>query len=515
MTIRGPQALASLEEALRDIRREEDDINRRLARTNERITKIRETEGDLFRKLAKIRLDPAVQAEIEGRMLASEATARDMLKTHSKALTGAERQLAEADQEIARLTDTRTAVLADLEARQGELKAISAKIGAAVSKDPDYAQKRAHADELARIAAQSLEKTSQAERDQDEKGRPYREDPLFMYLWETGYGTVNYRANSLFAYLDGLVARLTGFAKARPNFAMLNEIPLRLREHAERQAALAAEAETEIDTIENAAIDAAGGKPIREAIEADQARLETIDGDLVAAEDRRDDAAEQLTALSEGRDPAFEQALGALAEGLEREDMKTLLAEARRTSTGQDDTIVAQIDEARARVRDEDAELAELKGRLKTLADRRRELEDIQWEFKKARFDDPRSSFREDKLVGDMLNDFLRGGITAASYWEHWRRSQNWSAGTGDWGGGFGLPNNGRQGSAPGPWTDRGGGFQWPDTSIGGGNRTKTKPRSGGFGGGWGGAPGGGFSRPRSGSAGTRKHGNFKTGGGF
>jgi len=112
-----------------------------------------------------------------------------------------------------------------------------------------------------------------------------------------------------------------------------------------------------------------------------------------------------------------------------------------------------------------------------------------------------------------VLNDFLRGGISAASYWDQWQRSQNWSAGTTDWGGGVGLPNNGRQ-RANSPWPDAGGStFNWPDSSFGGGGKTKSK---GGFGGGWsGGSGGGGFSRPRTGSVGTRKHSGFKTGGGF
>ena len=153
--------------------------------------------------------------------------------------------------------------------------------------------------------------------------------------------------------------------------------------------------------------------------------------------------------------------------------------------------------------------MREQKGRLKILAARRRELEDIQWEFKKQRFDDPRSSFGEERLVGDLLNDFLRGGISAASYWEHWRRSQNWSTGTSDWGGGFGLPNNGRSGDPDAG----GGGFQWPEGSFGGGGGGRSK---GSFGGGSGrSSSGGGFSRPRTGSSGTRKHSGFKTGGGF
>src|SRR5690606_32629019 len=180
------------------------------------------------------------------------------------------------------------------------------------------------------------------------------------------------------------------YHKARPNFAMLNEIPPRLREHAERQIANAQTAEAELDQLETDAIDAAGGKPIREAMQASQQRIEALDAEITAAEDRRDDTTGRLGELSQGSDSAFEGALSELAAALGREDIQTLLAEARRTRTGRDDTIVAQIDEARARAKDEDAETADQKERLKTLTARRRELEDIQWEFKKQRFDDPR-----------------------------------------------------------------------------------------------------------------------------
>ncbi len=518
MSIRGPEALASLDEAMRDIRREEEDISKRLARSAEKVGKIKETEAELFRQLAQLRLDPAVQGELDGRISAAEGKARDMLKAHAKDLSKAEGDIGELDATLARLTGERTEALKVFEGHQTELKALATRLGATIAKDPAFAAKRDHASELAAVAAQSMRKTEQAETDREEKGKPYRDDPLFMYLWEAGYGTASYRANNLFRYLDSLVANLVGFHKARPNFAMLNEIPLRLREHAERQIENAKGAEAEVDALETAAIDNAGGKPMRQAMEAAQQKIDALDAEIVAAEDRRDDTAKTLASLSQGGNPAFEGALTELATALGREDIQTLLAEARRTRTGQDDTIVAQIDDARARAKEEEGETRELNERLKTLAARRRELEDIQWEFKKQRFDDPRSTFREDKLVGDLLNDFLRGGISAASYWDQWQRSQNWSAGTSDWGGGVGLPNNGRQ-RANSPWPDNGGStFNWPDSSFGGG-KSKTKGNSGGFGGGWGGggsgSGGGGFSRPRTGSSGTRKHSGFKTGGGF
>jgi hypothetical protein len=218
--------------------------------------------------------------------------------------------------------------------------------------------------------------------------------------------------------------------------------------------------------------------------------------------------------------------VSSLAEALGREDIQTLLAQARVTETGQDDTIVKQIDEIRQRAQEEEGESRDQRNRLKTLAARRRELEDIQYEFKKQGFDSPRSTFGEDKLVGTMLDDFLRGTVTAADYWGQWRRSQNWQGGSAP------RPTQSRQttqspSNAPSnaPWGgSSGGGFTWPDSSFGGSTGGRRTGNAGGFGGGWGRLPGsggggssggGGFSRPRTGSSGNRTGGGFKTGGGF
>lgn len=518
MSIGGPQALASLEEAMRDIRREEDEISRRLARSAEVVAKIKEGEAELFRQLAQLRLDPAIQAELDGRISSAEMRARESLKSHAKDVDKAQKSIDDLDAARVSLVERRRNAVADLAEKQKGLDALLQQVASQLDTDPAYAEKRASAKDLGEVAEQSMDKTRQAEADREEKGKPYRDDPLFMYLWEAGYGTSAYKANNLVRYLDGLVAGLIAFQKARPNYAMLTDIPMRLREHAERQEANAQAAEAELAAFANQAADAAGGKPLREAKTKAEADVQAIDAAIVEAEDKRNDAGEALQALTDGRDPALASAAAALAAALGQEDIQTLLAEARRTRTGQDDTIVAQIDESRTRMREEEEESRDLRERSKTLAARRRELEDIQWEFKKQRFDDPRSTFKEDKLVGDLLNDFLRGGISAASYWDQWRKSQNWAPGN-EWGAGN---SSSRRSGNSSPWGDQGGGgFNWPDNSFGGSSSggRKSKPSSGGFGGGWGGgsgsSSGGGFSRPRTGSSGTRKHSGFKTGGGF
>jgi chromosome segregation ATPase len=501
MSISGPEALRSLEEALRDVRREEDDIAKRLSRSGELIAKMRQQESDLLRQLAAVRLDPATQTQLSGPLNSAEQKAREMLKSHGAALGEVEDKLKSLDSDIAKLAAERTGLLAEIGKHEAALSTLAEKIKPALGKRADYAQALDNAKALVAVADESLRKTQQAEEDREQKGKPYRDDPLFMYLWERGYSTKNYRANNLVVWLDGVVAGMVGYADARPNFAMLNEIPLRLREHAERQQESARAALDAVGALEAAAIDEAGGKATRAAREAAQSRLAAIDAEMVTLQDQRDEATKTQRDLAQGSDPAYASAIAALAEALGREDARTLLEAARQTATGQDDTIVQQIDEARQRASEEDADTREQKARLKTLAGRRRELEDIQYEFKKSGFDQPSSSFREDNLVGDVLNEFLRGGISAASYWDQWQRSQNWSGGD-------------RRGDTAG--SGNWGSFNWPDSSFGGGSR-----RSGpSIGGGWAPSPGrpstgGGFSRPRVGSSGTRTGGGFKTGGGF
>ncbi len=525
MSVSGPEALRSLDEALRDIRREEDEIAKRLARSAELITRMREQEGELLSALAQVRLDPATQAELRGQISAAEVKARDMLKTHGEELGASEGKLSTLDGDISAAIAERTKLQDDATRRNDELKALSDRVRPQLQSDSAFAQKLAAARELAAIAGESLRKTTQAEADREQKGRPYRDDPLFMYLWNAGYGTRTYRANNLVVWLDGIVARMVGFPEARPNFAMLNEIPLRLREHAERQQDNAKMASDELAALENEAIDKAGGKAAREAIEKISADIAALDERVVGLQDDRDEALKVQRELAQGSDPAFAAAIKGLAQALGREDLKTLLAEARETRTGQDDTIVAQIDDVRQRAKQEDEETLDQKQRLKTLAARRRELEDIQYEFKKQGFDNPRSSFGKDDLVGDLLNDFLRGGISAANYWDQWQRSQRWSGPRDDWNFDkrFGGPDDWKRDDdddddrRDNPWGD----FRWPDNSFSGGG--SNRKGYGGPGGGWGritfGNKGGGggttFSRPRSGSSGNRSGGGFKTGGGF
>ena len=187
-----------------------------------------------------------------------------------------------------------------------------------------------------------------------------------------------------------------------------------------------------------------------------------------------------------------------LAEAISATGIEKLLTEARATRTEEDDAIVVRLEETRRRIAEEQLELDDERSRLKVLEARRRELEDIEFEFKKSRYDDPRSRFGNDKLVGDLLTEFLKGGMTAAAYWGQWRESQDWTGTSGP----IVPTSRPRSKRSKGGFSVPPGGFS-PRPPSGGNWGGFSRPRSGGFGGG-GFKTGGGF-----------KGGGFKTGGGF
>ncbi|MGJ8527517.1 hypothetical protein [Maritalea sp.] len=483
--VSGPEALRSLDRALDEIRREEKQLSRLSADASSRIGRLREVEAEQFIALAELRLDPARKTEVTGELSRAEKQARSILEKHESQNNDIGQRLDDIDDEIKNISAKRDDAQAVYKKAEAELDDLSGEVFRGLKSDEKYKVQLAKSDEAKNIAEHALKKTETAEADREEKGLPYREDPLFMYLWERGYNTSSYSANNLVRFFDKMIANMVRYHAVKPNFAMLNEIPMRLREHAERLLEAADTEHQKLKKLEDKAFDAAGGKTYRLNSEKAAAEISSIDEAQVRLEDERDELARKQSKLSDGSDGAYKEAVETLTDGLQRETLAELYAAARQTSSREDDLIVRKIDAVREEIVEQENDIGESKGRLKTLASRRRELEDIEWEFKKSNFDDPRMKF-DDNLVEDLLGEFLKGAITASGYWGQWQDAQRGSSSAR-------TPRSRR--SKSGPWS-------------------KGNLDFGSFG-----TPSSDFSRPRGssrkGTKGTRRHGNFKTGGKF
>src|SRR3954469_22992321 len=193
MSISGPDALRSIEEALRDIRREEDEALHRLAHSVELMTKLRTQEAELFRQLCAHGAAP----EAGEALAAAVAKADAALAAHDEGLTMLDARISALDDDIARISAARAELRTDAAQREAELEALAERVRPGLSTDSFHAAAIERAGRAAGIAEESVTKTAQAEADCARNGRPYRDDPLFMYLWEKGYGSNGYQANVL------------------------------------------------------------------------------------------------------------------------------------------------------------------------------------------------------------------------------------------------------------------------------------------------------------------------------
>ncbi|HEX4297568.1 MAG TPA: hypothetical protein VHZ56_06050, partial [Devosia sp.] len=284
MSTSGPEALRALDEAVRDIRREEDEIARRLARSAELLTRLREQEGELLRQLVSARLDAAAQEQLARQASEAGARARQMLKAHGETLAAIDGQLTALDAAIAAAVTERAALQGEAARLDGELTALAGAVRPQIEADPTYAAKVETARQLAGVADEARQRADAGAAACDGEARAYRGDPLFSYLWARGYGTETYRANRFTAWLDSKIATRVDFDEKRPLFAVLNDIPSRLRDLAVRQQSEAEAAGAAVRAFEADALAAAGGTPARDGRAATVAGIGEIDGRVVILE---------------------------------------------------------------------------------------------------------------------------------------------------------------------------------------------------------------------------------------
>ena len=87
-----------------------------------------------------------------------------------------------------------------------------------------YLQQQIRAQDLVDMASNAAEKTTQAEEELEEKGKPYRDDKIFMYLWQRHYGTSQYDAGFITRFFDKKLADHIRYDKARINYFTLNKL---------------------------------------------------------------------------------------------------------------------------------------------------------------------------------------------------------------------------------------------------------------------------------------------------
>lgn len=422
----GRETLAAIEQAIQDLRAKETDLQRVLEKLTSDRAGIVEERLKVYRELAEVRARNAVADGVIDEADRLSFRVANLLSARQRTIGDLKVRHTEADRKRTHLITERDGLVDRIDKLEKRLDQLALQAREALSSDAGY-RADVEALEAARgVHAKAAEKARRAHEDRQTKGRAYESDPLFMYLWRRKYGEREYEASGIVKMLDGWVARLVSYHEARANYAVLNEIPVRLDDHVGRLSEALSEKRRAVETRETTKIrelaHADIASELRNARETEESKAKAIE--QVSAE--LSDVGEQINKYAEGLDPAFSKAVEFSAEFLSQEETSRLIAVARQTLTPTDDDLANRIAAFDRRVAEISAERDRQTQELEKLFEKRDELLRIAADFRRAHYDDAASEFRGRDIAGVILSELLRGAISGAEYWARTRRRQRW-----------------------------------------------------------------------------------------
>jgi hypothetical protein len=495
--ISGRQTLGSIEAALREQHGKIKQAENKLTTLGDQRLEIDKTSLENLRALARQRVDYIASGSVQSAFDESEHRVMALLKKRKQEALELDRQIERCEQQQETLQNQRRSQEDKLEQAATALDEAEARTQERLDNDRAYREQRKKAREADRVAVHADEKATRREQEQEEKGQSYRDDTLFMYLWERKYGTSEYHANPLARWLDGRVAKRIGYTDAHTNYARLREIPLRLREHAERSKQRAEGEYQQLRAIDQQARVEDGVVALEDALKVEQQLLDDIDKHIEENEAQYKELLERKQRFAVGRDKSYQAVVDYLSSEMSREDLRELRREALATPYPEDDMIINQMIDSEAERQALGKTIDAVEKSLQLHHQRLQELEEMRAEFKRRRYDNPRAAYSDGAMIGMVLNNVLNGAMKSDSLWDELNRQQRHRTGRSN-------PHFGSGGFGRG--TVWGGGYSRGGGGIGG------RGLGGGIFGGGGGLGGGGIF---GGGGGLGGGGGFRTGGGF
>jgi len=413
--ITGFQALQSIEDASTKVRADEMRLDAALRSASEEAARLRQERLKQLQSLAQLKFNLIQRGELINELDAAERQVKDLLDRTQREISEAANRRREAADALQKAESVKNERAANYDAAVTGLRAFENEVAPRITSDPTWVALNDRLETAKKILSEAEKKAAQAEADRQHKKTPYENDPLFMYLWGRKFGTAEYASGFFVRYFDDRIARLINYREARANYAMLNQIPDRLREHANRVSAELEGERQQLAAFQQDKLIAAGGGPLQEKVAKAKAALDASEAEAAQASQKFETLDRKYDAIA-GQDNqgAFTQAINLMVENDSRDDVVTLYREAARTKTDEDRAIVEKIDQLTKAVARADGEIAQVRGQIREVAARRVEIQQARNEFRQRGYNYPGTMFGNEATINEVLGGILEGVINGA-----------------------------------------------------------------------------------------------------
>ena len=493
----GTLALRNIDQTLQTIRNEVVRLDQQLSNITQELGNNQRHRIKLINDIASVRLSEIEKGELNHALTSADQHALKILKQRETALSQLNADIEQLDNQLSVAETERETRLEQLNSLSQQLVDCEAGVQSSLKQDKSYMAQFQIASQAESVALEAAEKVAIAQADMTKKAEPYQADELFMYLWNRGYGTTEYKGGLFARFMDGWVARVIKYEAARVNYWNLTEIPKRLEEHAVAVQQNADDAHMQLQQLELDALQDAGANKLETELSAMREKLDQFDDELEQTENTLNQKLDTRADYLAGEDEYIKKSIERLSQALKNSSLDSIHRYVRATTSPTDDMLVIELQSVDNRLEDMKEDLNAVRSMHNSKIGRLKELEQVRRNFKNSRYDDVRSGFGNQALLSSVLSQFLQGLVSGSDVWRTIQRNQRYrnvgslpdfgSGGLGDLLGGGGVSGH-RIPRRTRP--QRRSTWHWPT------------PRRGG----------GGFRIPSSGTSGG---GGFKTGGGF
>jgi hypothetical protein len=422
--MRGRDQLAIIDQHIATARRDIHSVHNQAEAANQQVVEVRNQLAQEYRRLAEFRLDELAAGRMITQMDETDRTVLKLLERRSQNLSQLEREIEQSQTTQTELEQERSRVVRRRDELLKQIDEAAAEIKEQLSRQEAYRKLEEKAEEESSRAERAQKKATQAEADREEKGKPYREDPLFMYLWKRRYLTPDYSGGGLTRMLDGWVAKLINYAEARSNYYMLTELPLRLREHADRQERLAAQEVQKLRDMEAEALEVEPITQNKEMLQSVQKSLEESEARIEEEEERHASLLEQRSAHASGSDELSRQAIELQVSEIKNDSLTDLYMQAKMTKNPDDDVIVSRIRELQKEEAGLLAEVQNLQSQIHQQQKNYQEIEQIRRRFRRRSYDSNHSVFPGGFQMAALLSLLMSGRASGGDVWDRIDREQ-------------------------------------------------------------------------------------------
>ncbi len=420
----GRKALTDIDTSLQKIRSQLSQTDYDLERNGQQLLGLRQQESETYRQLAKMRLDAMQADQLTTQLDFAERQASQLLIQRNDQIEAVAKKIESSQKLQLELDKQRIEQAIQLDDAVESLDDLLANVDAQLERDPSYQNQQIRAQDMVDMASNAADKTKQAEEELEEKGKPYRDDKIFKYLWDRHYGTSEYDAGFITRFFDKKLADHIRYDKARINYFTLNNIPKKLAEHTENLEQQAEDELTQLQKMQRQYEMNAGAEPLEEKVDKERNSLASIDKRITQEEESFDHLVKERESFNLGTDKYIARAIGVLVESFKADPIPQLQYEASQTETPRDDHLVNQLAVLRETKQRLESDMSALQGTHNSINRKLEELKEVRRKFKRSDYDAYNSKFKDGDILSSIIRQFVTDQVSAKELWRIVKRSQ-------------------------------------------------------------------------------------------